>query len=124
MVITDTTTMISLSIKRKLCDKWEEMALEELCKSVAHTEQLLQSLDGTESVAQLKKGRTMVYLCGTNKLTKQMAARGNTFTFPQGLAYMREHRLIPKLVEAVNQPILLEAVKVFGAHVSEVEVAP
>jgi len=48
MGITDTTTMISLSIKRKICDKWEEVPLEEACKSVAHTELLLQSLDGTE----------------------------------------------------------------------------
>ena len=75
-------------------------------------------------MAQLKKGRVTVYLCGTDKLSQQMVSKGKVFTFARGLAYMQEHRLIPKLVEAVNQPILLEAVKVFEAHVGEAKVVP
>ena len=122
-MVSDKSNQFSLSIKRKVCDKWDELDLGAELKSISHAEVLIKSLEGQEAVAQLKKGRKTVYLCGTDALKKKMTSKGTVTSFTAGLEYMREHRILPKLIEAVNQPILLEALEVFkGAIVSEVEI--
>ena len=114
----------SLSIKRKTCDKWVELDLYKELKSVTHAEQLLLSMDGEEAVAKFKKGRNVVFLCGNEKLKKQMASKGNCTSFEKGVAYMRDHRVLPRIIEEINQPLLIEAVKVFEGAVTEISVAP
>lgn len=114
----------SLSIKRKTCDKWVELDLFKELKSVTHAEQLLLSMDGEEAVAKFKKGRNVVFLCGNEKLKKQMSPKGNCTSFEKGVAYMREHRVLPRIVAEINQPMLIEAVKVFEGVVTEISVDP
>ena len=124
MSFATTDNYFSLSIKRKVCDKWDEIDLYQALRCEADAESLIASLDGQEAVGRLKKGRKLVFMCGTPALSKKMAPKGTVVTFAQGLAYLKEHRLIPKMIAEINQPILTEALKVFEGVVAEVEIVP
>ncbi len=115
--------MLRLEIKEKRGSKWEQVDLSSW-RSAVDVELMLSAMDGLEFVCELRSGRTLVYLCGTQAMMNRMGAKcGKVMTFKEGIGYLREHRLIPKIVQELNHPTLLESRRVLGGQITVVEIA-
>lgn len=115
--------MTSIAIRARTPGGWMDVDLRGWY-SVAAAEQHLLSLDGGEFVARLTSARRTVYLCGTKALRDKMAPpKGDaSMLMSDGVEYIRERRLMPKFVEAINQPGLDVSLGVFGGAIVEIKI--
>lgn len=116
--------MTSIAVRARTPGGWMDVDLRGWY-SVADAEQHLLSMDGGEFVARLTSARRTVYLCGTKALIAKMAPpKGDaSMSMADGVEYIRERRLMPRFVEAINQPGLDVSLSVFGGVINEIRIA-
>ena len=115
--------MTSIAMRERTAAGWVDVDLRGWY-SVAAAEQHLLGMDSKEVVVRLTSARRTVYLCGTKALRDKMAPpKGDaSLTMADGVEYIRERRLMPKFVEAINQPGLDVSLGVFGGAIVEIKI--